>query len=141
MERLTEILSSVSLQFLGVQHLVSHQKSAVEKKLNLIPLDSALDDFTVVTGLPPTFSPNPDTNNPCIQINLEDDTLVEENEYFMVQLNDRNEAINVPENPTARVMITDDDGKPFLFYNNNIMFNCGGQLMHRFLILLAICTG
>ena len=59
----------------------------------------------------PNFSPEPSNNNPCVQINLEDDMLVEEDEYFIVQLDVGIEAIDVPANSTARVTITDDDGK------------------------------
>ena len=42
---------------------------------------------------------------------MEDDNLVEEDEYFIVLLSGGNEAINLPQNPTSRVTITDDDGK------------------------------
>lgn len=57
--------------------------------------------------------------------------LVEDDEYFMVQLSGGIEAINVPANPTARVTITDDDG--MLFFS----INSGGEMMYRFLILLT----
>ena len=58
----------------------------------------------------PRFSPDLVNNNPCIQISLENDMLVEEDEYFNVELSGGSEAINVPANLTARVTITDDDG-------------------------------
>ena len=58
----------------------------------------------------PRFSPDPANNNPCIQISLENDMLVEEDEYFNVELSGGSESFNVPANLTARVTITDDDG-------------------------------
>ena len=77
----------------------------------MISLVVALDDFNIipVSITPPRFSPDPANNNPCIQINLVADNLVEEDEYFIVQLSGGNEAIDV-QSDTARVTITDDDG-------------------------------
>ena len=77
---------------------------------------TALDDFNIIpAGVMPTrFSPDPDNNNPCIQINLVNDNLVEQDEYFTVQLSGGNEAIDVLAN-TAQVTITDDDGMRLIF--------------------------
>ena len=70
-----------------------------------------MDDFNIIPAsvMPPRFSPDPANNNPCIQINLVNDNLVEQDEYFIVQLSGGNEAIDVLTN-TAQVTITDDDG-------------------------------
>ena len=72
---------------------------------------TALDDFNIIPAgvMPPRFSPDPANNNPCIQINLVDDNLVEQDEYLSVQLSGGNEAIDTLAN-TAQVTITDDDG-------------------------------
>ena len=77
----------------------------------MMSLVVALDDFNIipVSIMPPRFSPDPANNNPCIQINLVNDNLVEADEYFLVQLSGGNEAIDVQAD-TAQVVITDDDG-------------------------------
>ena len=67
-----------------------------------------MDDFNILPGTT-RFSPDPANNIPCIQINLVNDNLVEQDEYFIVQLSGGNEAIDVLTN-TAQVTITDDDG-------------------------------
>ena len=77
---------------------------------SFISLITAPDDF-FINVVSPRFSNDPDNNNPCIQINLENDLLVEEDEYFLVELGGGNEAIDIPDNTPARVIITDDDGK------------------------------
>lgn len=74
-----------------------------------MPLTAAFSDFDI-SVIPLKFSPDPTNNNPCIQINLVNDNLVEEDEYFIVQLSGGNEAIDVLANTLAQVTITDDDG-------------------------------
>ncbi len=74
---------------------------------------TALDDFNIIpAGVMPTrFSSDPANNNPCIQINLVNDNLVEQDEHFIVQLSGGNEAIDIDVlTNTAQVTITDDDG-------------------------------
>ena len=85
---------------------------------------TALDDFNIIpTGImPPRFSPDPANNDPCAQINLVNDNLVEQDEYFIVMLSGGNEAIDILVN-TAQVIITDDDGI--------ILAIVGGKPLHK----------
>ena len=78
--------------------------------VHFISLTTAPDDF-FTSVVAPRFSPDPANNNPCIQINLENDQLVEEDEYFLVELDAGNEAIDIPDDSSAQVTITDDDGE------------------------------